>query len=205
VFPLLILFNDVVVTSCGLLRKEKFYFHFCSMNLERDVTLSLSNSTISGLSIGTTLSGSERDGVLPVEGVPMYRLCRKLRAVKIVLKRQNIVCFGNLKQRILQARDNLDLAQKDVLLSHGSAVCMQKERECLHAYVSITKAEEAFLKQKARNQWLQLGDQNNAFFHRLLKARHARNSINFLWDEAGNKVEDVEMVKDIAVITIRSF
>ncbi|XP_059436754.1 uncharacterized protein LOC132169808 [Corylus avellana] len=36
-----------------------------------------------------------------------------------------------------------------------------KERECLHAFVSITRAEESFLKQKARNQWLQLGDQNN--------------------------------------------
>jgi hypothetical protein len=46
---------------------------------------------------------------------------------------------------------------------------MLKEMECLHPYVSATKAEEAFLKQEARNQWLQLGDQNNNYFHHLLK------------------------------------
>jgi hypothetical protein len=56
----------------------------------------------------------------------------------------------------MKARDNLDLAQKKVIESCGSVVCMLNERKCLHAYLSITKAEEAFLKQKVRNQWLKL-------------------------------------------------
>jgi len=72
-----------------------------------------------------------------------------------------------------------------------------KERECLHAYASITKAEEAFLKQKARNQWLQLGDQNSAFFPRILKGRQARNTISFILDEQGNRVEDVDSIKGV--------
>jgi hypothetical protein len=62
---------------------------------------------------------------------------------------QNLDCFGNLQSRVMEARDNLHLAQKKVIESRGSVDCMLKERECLHAYVSITKAEEAFLKQKA--------------------------------------------------------
>ena len=45
------------------------------------------------------------------------------------------------------------------MANYGRADCLLKERECLHAYVSLTKAEEAFLKQKTINQWLQLGDQ----------------------------------------------
>jgi hypothetical protein len=61
------------------------------------------------------------------------------------------------------------LLKKEVLDSFGRASSLLKENECLHAYVSITKAEESFLKQKARNQWLELGDQNNSFFHRSLK------------------------------------
>jgi hypothetical protein len=80
----------------------------------------------------------------------------------------------------LEAQDNLDLAQKEVLASFGRAECLLKEKECLHAYVSITKAEEYFLKQKARNQWLQLGDQNNSFFHRSLKIQNARSTITHL-------------------------
>ena len=62
----------------------------------------------------------------------------------------------------MEARDNLDLDQKEVFISLGSVECLLKEMECLHAYVLITKAEESFLKQKDINQWLQLGDQNNS-------------------------------------------
>jgi hypothetical protein len=44
-FPLCILFKDVVVTSCGLMRKEKLYFHFHSINLGRGVTGECSKRT----------------------------------------------------------------------------------------------------------------------------------------------------------------
>jgi hypothetical protein len=93
----------------------------------------------------------------------------------------------------------LSLARNGVIDSFGSANSLLKVRECLHAYVSITRAEESFLKQKARNQWLQLGDQNNSFFHTSLKAQNARNTINYLWDKHGNKVDDVEQIKRVAV------
>jgi hypothetical protein len=45
-----------------------------------------------------------------VEGAPMYKMYVKLRAVKVVLREKNPVCFGNLKQRVNQACDNLTLA-----------------------------------------------------------------------------------------------
>ena len=64
----------------------------------------------------------------------------------------------------MQARENLNLAQTDVIASFGSVDSPLKGRECLHGYISITRVEESFLKQKARNQWLQLGDQNKSFF-----------------------------------------
>jgi hypothetical protein len=136
---------------------------------------------------------------IQVDGVPMYQLYAKLKSVKAVLKVQNLYCFGNLKQRVMEARANLDLAQKDAIDSLGRADCLLKEREFLHAYVSITRAEESFLKQKARNQWLQLGDQNNSFFHRSLRVQNAKKTITHLWDEYGNKVEDVDQIKQVAV------
>jgi hypothetical protein len=98
----------------------------------------------------------------------------------------------------LQARENLEIAQKDVIASIGRADCFFKERECLHDFVSITKAKESFLKQKARNHWLQLGDQNNSFFHCSLKVQQTKNTITHLWDEQGQKVEDVEQIKLVA-------
>jgi predicted nuclease with TOPRIM domain len=133
-----------------------------------------------------------------VDGFPMYQLYVKLRSVKAVLKNQNVTCYGNLKQKVVQARENLDLAQKEVIASFGRAESLLKESECLHAYVSMTKAEESFLKQMARNQWLQLGDQNNSFFHRSIKVKNARSTITHLWDEQGKRVDDMEQIKLVA-------
>jgi hypothetical protein len=133
-----------------------------------------------------------------VDGIPMYQLYTRLKVLKNVLRVKNQLCFGDLKRRVMEIRDNLDLAQKEVFNSLGSADCLLKERECLHAYVSITKAKESFLKQKARNQWLQLGDQNNSFFHHSLRVQNAKNTITHLWDELGNRVEDVKEIKEVA-------
>jgi hypothetical protein len=38
---------------------------------------------------------------IQVDGVPMYQLYVKLRYVKAMLKQHNLVCFGNLKQRVM--------------------------------------------------------------------------------------------------------
>jgi hypothetical protein len=52
------------------------------------------------------------------------------------------------------------------------------------------------LKQKARNQWMQLGDQNNSFFHCSIKVQNA--TITHLWDEHGNRADDVDQIKQVA-------
>jgi len=81
-----------------------------------------------------------------VYGVPMYKLYRKLKSFKFFLKAEVPSRYGDLKNRVIQARESLDLAQKAVMEFHGRADCLLRERESLHAYVSISRAEEAFLK-----------------------------------------------------------
>jgi hypothetical protein len=127
----------------------------------------------------------------------MYKLCKKLKAFKAVLKSKNTSCYGDIRTKVLKARECLEIAQRAVLNSHGSAESLIKERECLHEYTSISRVEEAFLKQKARNQWLQLGDQNSGFFHRVIKARQARNTINYICDDNGNRIKDIAGIKNI--------
>jgi hypothetical protein len=74
-----------------------------------------------------------------------------------------------------------------------------KEKESLHEFLSISKAEESFFKQKSRNQWLNLGDQNTSYFHRMVKVRTSRNSIHMLMDSNGHQVREIEQIKDVAV------
>ena len=66
-------------------------------------------------------------------------------------------------------------------------------------YILISSAEEAFFKQKSRNKWLNLGDNNSSYFHCLIKTRQERNTIKCLLDGDGNQVEEVDQIKDLVV------
>lgn len=129
----------------------------------------------------------------------MFKLYAKLKAVKKILKVKNIEIFGGLGQKVLQAKHDLNLAQSSFLAPHGNVECQRRERECLHAYAFISSAEEKFLKQKSRNNWLNLGDGNNSFFHKSIKVRNSSNLVKILKDDDGNKVEDMNKIKDIAI------
>lgn len=58
--------------------------------------------------------------------------------------------FGGLNQKVLQAKAQIEQAQKEFIDSHGDSEKLEREQECLHEYVSISTAEEKFLKQKTR-------------------------------------------------------
>jgi hypothetical protein len=66
--------------------------------------------------------------------------------VKDILKIKNLEVFGGLSQKVVQARKNLAIAQSKFLSSGGSIACQRKERECLHHFISISNADENFLK-----------------------------------------------------------
>ena len=76
---------------------------------------------------------------------------------------------------------------------------MDNERRCLKTYHDLACAEEGFLKQKSRVQWLKLGDQNTSFFHKAIKARNARNAIKAITLANGCRIEDPEAIKQEAV------
>lgn len=76
---------------------------------------------------------------------------------------------------------------------------MKIEKECMHEFLSISRAEEAYFKQTSRNKWLQLRDQNNAFFHRIVKVRASKNMIHRLWDDNGVRVVKEDQIKQVGV------
>jgi hypothetical protein len=119
--------------------------------------------------------------------------------VKDILKIKNLEVFGGLSQKVVQARQNLAIAQSEFLSSGGSIACQRKERECLHHFISVSNAEENFLKQKSRNRWLNLGDGNNSFFHNSVKIRNSSNLIKQLKDEKANCFYDFQQIKELAI------
>ncbi|KAK3199256.1 hypothetical protein Dsin_022671 [Dipteronia sinensis] len=53
---------------------------------------------------------------LNVEGVPMFRLYAWLKAVKRILKDKTSVCYGAIHQKVAQAKERLEQAQREILI-----------------------------------------------------------------------------------------
>ena len=134
-----------------------------------------------------------------VHGTPMFKLTRKLKKVKAILKAFNFRSFGRLHERVVASREALCQAQSAVLNIPSNHMLGENEKSCLKIYHDLAMAEEGFLKQKSRGQWLKLGDQNSSFFHKAVKARNARSALKVITMANGCRTEDPEAIKQEAL------
>ena len=115
------------------------------------------------------------------------------------LKTFNFHSFGKLRERVVDVREKLNQVQSKLLNNLTDPLLMDDERKCLKEYHDFAYAEEGFLKQKSRVQWLKLGDQNTNYFHKAVKARNARNAIKIITSGNGCSIEDPVAIKEEAV------
>ncbi|XP_063942672.1 uncharacterized protein LOC135150335 [Daucus carota subsp. sativus] len=143
------------------------------------------------------LSTVEEAWNIVTHGEPWYVLSTKIKRVKAGLKRLHNSC-GNLHEAVIQARHALTSFQEGMSFSAPPDVFKTKESLCLDLQRALS-AEEIFLKQKSRVQWLELGDGNNSFFHRACKSRWNVNKILMLEDRLGNTLTSHEDIASTAV------
>ena len=129
-------------------------------------------------------------------GSLMSQVCQKLKLTKLALKHWNWHVFGDVKQRLTQARESLILTQSH-LCSRPDDVDLQSEEKLKQkAYLDCLATEESFAKQKSKQQWLTLGDSNTKFFYASIKARRAVNSIKRCKDANGSWIGDENMIRE---------
>jgi hypothetical protein len=154
--------------------------------------------------------GDHKDFLLWIEeawgveavGTPIFIFYSKLKAVKAKLKGVNNDLYGSISQKVNIARQKVEAVQSRLLQRHYEVNLRKVEQDCLHEFIAVQRADEAFLKLKARNKWLTLGDQNNRFFHSQVKAR---NAIKCLIDSEGNRLEDPAQIKHEVVSFYQQF
>ncbi|GAV92929.1 hypothetical protein CFOL_v3_36307 [Cephalotus follicularis] len=110
---------------------------------------------------------------LPVGGSPMERVARKLRMLKPVLKELHREFFKDPVTICANLKQELDLQQSILDGNPADQEARIKERQLLGDYYAACRVEESVLKQRARVQWLKLGDANSAYFHRAVQVRQA--------------------------------
>ncbi|PWA72744.1 RNA-directed DNA polymerase, eukaryota, Reverse transcriptase zinc-binding domain protein [Artemisia annua] len=116
-----------------------------------------------------------------VSGFHMFKVVSKLKALKKPFRRM-LFREGNIHEKVSKLRHELDAVQRALDLDPFN-VDLREEGACyLNAFNEAILKEECFLKQKAKVEWLRVGDSNSAYFHKVVKSRKARSRIDSICD-----------------------
>lgn len=124
-----------------------------------------------------------------VRGTPMYVLCRKLQLLQRDLKSLNKQHYWDISTKVAAAKLQLEEIQQQLLQGAASPTLLDCERSVSRQYMELRAAEESFFRQKARVDWLSLGDNNTSYFHQLVKIRRAKCTLKSLITTDGRRVE----------------
>ncbi|GJW32958.1 hypothetical protein Tco_0052990 [Tanacetum coccineum] len=114
-----------------------------------------------------------------VDGHKMYQVVSKLKALKKPF-RKLLHDQGNLHDRVNKLRFELDEVQKALDLNPNDLSLREDEAVYVQAFSEAKLDEERFLKQKAKIEWLEVGDSNSAYFHKSVKSRIHRSRIDVI-------------------------
>ena len=133
-----------------------------------------------------------------VTGSAMFRVSRKLKLLKNIIREFSKHNYSGIEKRTAQAHEKLLQAQA-VMLSAPSITNAITESKALEDWEELSVAEASFFFQRSRINWLSFGDGNSTLFHRYASTRQAMNHIHYLLSETGERVESQEGVQNLCV------
>ncbi|GKD13427.1 zinc finger, CCHC-type containing protein [Tanacetum coccineum] len=119
-----------------------------------------------------------------VSGFWMFKIVKRLKALKKPL-RKLLYDQGNIHNNVVKLRHELDEAQKTLDSDPSNHELREEEAVYLNAFTDAVLVEEKFLSQKAKIEWLKLGDANTAYFHKVVKSQASRNRIDSITNSQG--------------------
>ncbi|KAK7259712.1 hypothetical protein RIF29_25325 [Crotalaria pallida] len=99
-----------------------------------------------------------------VDGYEMFKFSTKLKKVKRVLLQLNRDRFNSIDKKEAALKCQLDEAQRNLQLDPGNINLQQAERDIYLEYRKTFQQALSFMRQKAKEKWIQDGDQNTSFF-----------------------------------------
>lgn len=134
----------------------------------------------------------------------LFRLTKKLKALKPVLKQLSKEKVGEIIKKTKDAYNNLCLVQTKTL-ENPSLINIEAESMAYGRWVFLSALEEKVISQRAKIHWLELGDGNNKSFHRAVKVREIRNAIREIKRPDGSVADTQEEIKYEAVEHFHKF
>lgn len=113
--------------------------------------------------------------------------------------------FSKISSRTSSARQVLFDVQNQL---NGNPLCSslrQKEKIALEDFVAMSKAEEGFYRQKSHVKWIELGDHNTNYFHKVVQQRFNSNKILSLTRDDGSCIRGHTLISKEAVSHFQNF
>ncbi|KAK3002002.1 hypothetical protein RJ639_020928 [Escallonia herrerae] len=132
---------------------------------------------------------------------PIILDVNSLRKAKTYFKFENMwsmVEFGNMNSRkshIMSEIDTLNNKEEELLLSNKD---LQRRLSLQLEFHQITKMGEISWRQKSRETWLKLGDENSRYFHMMASMKRRRNFISAIYVD-NSMVDDLDTIKSKTV------
>ncbi|XP_027166343.1 uncharacterized protein LOC113766338 [Coffea eugenioides] len=123
-------------------------------------------------------------------GSRMYKMVRKIKAVRVAILEWRRKVQGNSKVKIKELKEKL----KQVKEGHESGI-KSRVTEIKNQLSKAYKEEELYWSQKSRSKWLKEGDRNTAYFHTTVKAKRRRNTISTLEKQDGTWCKTEEEIE----------
>ena len=137
---------------------------------------------------------------MEIQGHAMYRLVKKLKVLKPHLNKLNWK-NGNLFDKVVELKRKLHDVQGKIDLDPANRNLRKEESDILIEYKDALSDEEKLLRQKAKVTWLNVGDKNSAYFHKVIKGRTNKSRILTICGEDGTRYEH----KDVAEQFVKHF
>ena len=129
----------------------------------------------------------------------MYRLCKKLKALKDPLKSLNRQHYSHITARAQAAAEELLETQQLLHDNSTDAHLQNKVSELRSRALKLAEAEASFCSQLAKAKYLKECDRGTKFFHGLIKSRRAKTNISSITLEGGVRSTSSSQVSDAFV------
>ena len=134
-------------------------------------------------------------GELQVQGFASYVVASKLKHLKEKLKVWNRVTFGDIRVRKLKLLDSINLLDLKEESSGLVSEELEQRSEAKAEWAKVCTFEEISWRQKSRALWLQAGDRNTKYFHRIASLHRKFNSLSTIEVE-GTRYDTLPAMKD---------
>ncbi|GFS42551.1 hypothetical protein Acr_00g0080480 [Actinidia rufa] len=136
---------------------------------------------------------------LRMMGIRMYKLCRKLKAVKEPLKILNRKHFTHISAKEEAAEEELVQAQQQLHNNTSDTSLQNLVSELRMRALKLSEAEISYYSQVAKAKFLKNSDKGTKFFHDLIRANCSKNHIASISLEDGSRSSSGKQVSEAFV------